>query len=106
LVLNLEQWILFDVSRKKNMFELFDLIDYSQIPDQDILEFGNGKLSLGDDSMTSYLFRMLQKKKNLDLKPKTLGVGCEKVIVQSVPRDGSGIQTARTKRKRDESHFF
>jgi hypothetical protein len=124
----IEDWILFDVSRKKNMFELFDLINYSQIPDEDILQFGNGKLSLGDDSMTSYLFRMLQKKKNLDLKPKTLGVGFEKVIVQNVRRAGSGtiiqtiprigsekvivqnvprvgsetiIQTARPKRKRD-----
>ena len=57
----IEEWVLFDEKERQNqMFELFDLVDYTSIENEKIVNI-ESKLSL-NDSISLYLFKILQKK--------------------------------------------
>jgi hypothetical protein len=63
----IEEWVLSDKERKKEMFKLFDLVDYNAIETLNILDLGNGELGKSNE-MKVYLFDIMQKKKKGELK--------------------------------------
>jgi hypothetical protein len=63
----IEEWVLSDKERKKEMFKLFDLVDYNAIETLNILDLANGELGKSNE-MKVYLFDIMQKKKKGELK--------------------------------------